>query len=299
MSSRAETKPIDESEFPAMYLSADRNSLRGQRRFLTGVRVRLVALVIAAGFGGFTITVDGADAAGIGSAVAFGCALMTELYLLKARPDRAWYDGRAAAESTKTLTWRFIVGGAPFGKDKARELEAERRLLARFEEIAGDLRGIHLLPIARQRRQITSEMRRIRELSLEERRRQYRVGRIDNQRDWYASKGRWNERRATAWAIALACLEALGLAGAILKAVGLVEINLLGLAGALVAAGAAWIQTKQYQTIASAYAVAAQELASIGTRIEWASSEAEWSHFVDQAEEAISREHTLWRASHS
>ena len=40
-----------------------------------------------------------------------------------------------------------------------------------------------------------------------------------------------------------------------------------------------------------------QELAAISGQVDWAATEPEWAHFVDQAEEAISREHTLWRAS--
>jgi len=71
------------------------------------------------------------------------------------------------------------------------------------------------------------------------------------------------------------------------------------LASALVGAGAAWVQTKQHQNLASAYEVASQELAVIGAHGDWASEEPAWAHFVDQAEEAISREHTTWRASHT
>ena len=77
----------------------------------------------------------------------------------------------------------------------------------------------------------------------------------------------------------------------------MLRIDLLGLAGAVIAAGAAWVQAKQHQTLANAYAVASQELAAISAQVDWASGEQEWAHFVDQAEEAISREHTLWRAS--
>ena len=51
--------------------------------------------------------------------------------------------------------------------------------------------------------------------------------------------------------------------------------------------------------LASAYEVASQELAVIGAHGDWASDEPAWAHFVDQAEEAISREHTTWRASHT
>jgi conflict system pore-forming effector with SLATT domain len=43
--------------------------------------------------------------------------------------------------------------------------------------------------------------------------------------------------------------------------------------------------------------VASQELSTISGQVDLTTTEEDWAHFVDQAEEAISREHTLWRAS--
>jgi hypothetical protein len=288
---------VAESEFPPLYTAADRNSLDGQRRFLNAIRLRLVMLVLAAAFGLFTWRTAGGDIAGIGAAVAFVIALLAELYLLQARPDRLWYDGRAVAESAKTLTWRYLVGGSPFGRDEVSEREAERLLLDRFRQIAGDLRGAHLVPVSAVAEQIGPAMRRLRALPLEERRELYRSERIGGQQAWYARSAHRNERRATQWSLILTSLEALGLAGGVLKATGVLRIDLLGLASAVVAAGAAWVQAKQHQTLANAYAVASQELSAISGQVGWASTEQEWAHFVDQAEEAVSREHTLWRAS--
>jgi hypothetical protein len=254
-------------------------------------------LVLAAGFGLFTWRTAGGDVAGIGAAVAFVVALLAELYLLQARPDRLWYDGRAVAESAKTLTWRYMVGGSPFGRDELSDREAERLLLERFRQIAGDLRGAHLVPVADVDDQLGPGLRRLRGLPLEERRQLYRRERIGGQQAWYARAAQRNERRATQWSLILTTLEALGLAGGVLKATGALGIDLLGLAGALVAAGAAWVNAKQHQTLANAYAIASQELATISGQVDWAGTEPEWAHFVDQSEEAISREHTLWRAS--
>lgn len=290
--------PTAERDFPAIYRAANENSRDGQRRFLTSMRIRLAALIVAAGFGAITIRAGTADLAGLVTASAFGISLVAELYLFRAKPERGWYDGRAAAESTKTLTWRFIVGGRPFGKGALGDQEAEELLLDRFNQIANDLNGIHLVPIE-DGEQITATMRQARGLPLEQRRELYREDRINDQCAWYASKARWNQARANWWSVALASLEVAGLTGAVLKAAAVVNVDLLGLVGALVAAGAAWIQTKQYQNLSSAYAVAAQELGGIRARMDWPSNEDEWSHFVDQAEDAISREHTLWRASHS
>ena len=289
---------VAESEFPALYSAADRNSLDGQRRFLNAIRLRLAMLVLAAAFGLFTWRITGgADVAGIGASVAFVVALLAELYLLQARPDRLWYDGRAVAESAKTLTWRYIVGGSPFGREEVSDREAERLLLDRFRQIAGDLRGAYLVPVSAAADQTTPSLRRLRGLTLEERRELYRDERIGSQQAWYTRSAHRNERRATQWSLALTSLEALGLTGGVLKATGVLGVDLLGLAGAVVAAGAAWVHAKQHQTLANAYAVASQELAAISGQVGWAASEQEWAHFVDQAEEAISREHTLWRAS--
>jgi SMODS and SLOG-associating 2TM effector domain 3/SMODS and SLOG-associating 2TM effector domain 1 len=299
MASRPPTVSIDESDFPALYHAAERNSFDGQRRFLTAAQLRLVMLVVAAVFGPITWRRGRADLAAVVAGAAFSAALLAELYLLRRRPDRLWYDGRAAAESAKTLTWRYLVGGNPFGLTEVSEEEAELLLLHRFRQIAAELRGAHLVPISDAADQIGPALRRVRSLPLEERRALYRSGRIDAQHAWYRGKARWNERRATQWSLVLTGLEALGLGGAVLKAMGTFGFDLLGLASALVGAGAAWVQTKQHQNLASAYEVASQELAVIGAHGDWASDEPAWAHFVDQAEEAISREHTTWRASHT
>lgn len=299
MATRPPTVTIDESEFPTLYHAADRNSLDGQRRFLTATQLRLVMLVVAAVFGLVTWRRGRADLAALVAGTAFALALAAELYLLRRRPDRLWYDGRAAAESAKTLTWRYLVGGNPFGLTEVSEEEAERLLLHRFRQVAAELRGAHLVPVSDVGDQIGPALRRVRSLPLEERRALYRRGRIDAQHTWYRTKARWNERRATQWSLVLTALEALGLGGAVVKATGALGFDLLGLASAVVGAGAAWVQTKQHQNLASAYEVASQELAVIGAHGDWASDEPAWAHFVDQAEEAISREHTTWRASHT
>jgi hypothetical protein len=139
---------VAESEFPALYRAADQNSNDGQRRFITATRLRLASLVAAAGFGLFTWRTVSGDVAGIAAAIAFGIALLSEIYLVRVRPDRLWYDGRAAAESAKTLTWRYLVGGTPLGREEASDREAERLLLDRFAQIARELEGISLIPVS-------------------------------------------------------------------------------------------------------------------------------------------------------
>lgn len=92
-------------------------------------------------------------------------------------------------------------------------------------------------------------------------------------------------------------IEVAGLIFGILKAVGVIEGDLLTFSGVILATIVAWTQTKQYRTLATAYTVTALELASVQSKITNQFNESEWAKFVNDAEEAFSREHTLWKAS--
>lgn len=288
---------LSESEFPAAYSAADRTSLEGQKKFLTATRIRLAAVLAASIFGALLSVEDLSRLAAVLAAGAFGIALVAELYLLRVRPDRSWYDGRAAAESAKTLTWRFVVGGRPFGKEEMSDSEAEALLLERLREVIAGLKSIPMVTAVPGADQLTSAMRGVRSLSLTERKHEYLAGRIEDQRGWYLSKAGNNEKLAKGWMIALSLLEGGAVVGAVLLASGTLSFDLLGVAATAVAGGTAWTQTKQYQTLASAYAVASLELADIGSRGPSVQTEEEWADFVEHSEEAISREHTTWRAS--
>ncbi|PSK87503.1 uncharacterized protein DUF4231 [Murinocardiopsis flavida] len=289
---------IQYDDFPALMRAADSNSLKGQRRYLWVTRIQLGSLVAAAGFGMLSLQGERANLVASLAAVAFAAALISEIYRLKERPDRMWYAGRAVAESAKTLTWRYMVGGAPLAIKDMDSDRATELLLQRFTEIEHDVEPIWLVPAQGAPDQVSAAMRQVRELPLAERRELYLRERIDDQRSWYAVKSRWNARRSTLWSVCLAAVELAGLTAGILRAAGMVDVDLLGFAAALAAAGAAWMQAKQHQSLATAYAVASHELAAIRARMGQQTREEEWAMFVSDAEEAVSREHTLWRASH-
>ncbi|MFA1544788.1 DUF4231 domain-containing protein [Actinomadura chokoriensis] len=289
---------LAESHYPALFQAADTSAISGQRRLLVATALRLVALLTAAVFGTVTLKAGQVDAAALVAATGLGIGLVVEVWLLTERPDRQWYESRAAAESAKTLAWRFAVAGQPFGADDVDERAAEALLLHRFSVIRGNL---HSLVVAGDSGdlQVTDQMRELRASALEARRDAYRIGRIEDQRRWYARRSAQRGRSVTRWSVLLASLEALGLVAAVLNAVGLIGLDLPGIAGAVAAGGLAWVQTRQHQQLATAYAIAAQELAEIACRVDWPETEADWAHFVDEVEEAISREHTLWWASHA
>ena len=78
---------------------------------------------------------------------------------------------------------------------------------------------------------------------------------------------------------------------------GLIEFDVLGVCATLAAAIGAWLEMGQHESLARAYAIAAHELAAIRDLVPWQETEEDWAQFVGSAEEAVSREHTMWRAS--
>jgi SMODS and SLOG-associating 2TM effector domain 1 len=92
-------------------------------------------------------------------------------------------------------------------------------------------------------------------------------------------------------------IEVIGIICAIWKAVGTLQGDILTFSGVVIAAITAWLQAKQYRTLATAHTVTFLELASIHSKLPHQQNEAEWATFVSDAEEAFSREHTLWKAS--
>lgn len=281
-------------DFPASHITADAASLEGQRRFITSTRIQLLLLVIASAAGAFSWTVNQRwDGAALLAGVAFLAAAVLRTILIRGRPHRAWYDGRAAAESIKTLAWKYSVAGDPFLSTNAASDDVFRRLssdvLASFATLGA--------PPTPASKEPTESMRALRSAPLEARRSAYGKERIADQQDWYQHKADWNKQRARFWGALMLSLQVAAAVGAFLKGFGVFDIDLFGIAGAAAASAAAWLETKQHHVVARAYRVAAQELSAIVALIPEQKTEEAWGRFVAEAEEAISREHTMWKAS--
>lgn len=139
-------------------------------------------------------------------------------------------------------------------------------------------------------------MQALRDTPFPARRAAYIKGRTEDQHKWYAQKAVFNRARATGWRVALVAAEVMALVLASLRVFGNWQVDLAGLMAALIAAGGAWVAVKQYASLAAAYSIAAMELALQSDKLNDV-SEADWPLVAADAEEAISREHTMWLAS--
>lgn len=290
---------LTESDLPGLYQDANRNSLKAQQKYLLFTKLGLIAAIVAAAAGATSVVVASADIGGIVATFAFVSAIVLRSLLLKETPEKIWYEGRAGAESAKTTAWRYAVGGDPFGKSLT-DSETRKHLIERLREISEGLDPQSIVSSSGEPLpNITEGMTNLRQKPLQERIDAYREGRVKDQKDWYSRKAELSNRRAKQWNAILITIEIFGVLAGILKATNIIDIDLLGLTAALVAAGGSWLQTKQHSNLAEAYTVAARELSYIDSLLASCTKEQEWSNFVDEAEEAISREHTLWIASRS
>lgn len=286
-------------DFPEAFNSADAFSLQGQHRTIRGTSARLLLAMVA------TLCLSLAplwpteisdhreiEVTGIVAAMLFLVAFIVELWQLKLRPEQDWYDGRAVAESAKTLAWRYAVGGDPYPLD----LETAEEDFARDVRALGtDLEALR--PAVARGSSPTQWMVGLRGTDLITRSDAYLRQRVRDQEEWYTRKAEYNRRRARMWSLTLLSAEALGVVLALLKSLSIVRIDLASLAAAVIASGVAWLGLKQHEAIGAAYALASSELGSVHVRLLEVESEARWAEEVGSAEEAISREHTMWRAS--
>ncbi|MEU7106237.1 DUF4231 domain-containing protein [Streptomyces sp. NPDC046215] len=272
-----------------VFQAADTASLAGQRSYMTGTKWRLLLAVLAAALAAVDMTT--AVAAVL---LAFLATVCLEVWMLAERPERAWYDGRALAESTKTLAWRYAVGGEPFSADLPGPLAA-RRFHERLEVLLREAPSSSIAPVGSMA--ATDAMNRLREGDFASRKRSYIEGRIEDQQRWYGAKARLNTRLAHRWRLALIAVEGLGVLAAALRLTGVVEFDLPGVLAAVLGAGAAWFAVRQHESLGRAYTFAATELSIVHERLALTCDEAAWAREVADAEEAISREHTMWRAA--
>ncbi|MGY2067016.1 DUF4231 domain-containing protein [Blastococcus sp. SYSU DS0619] len=277
-----------------MFKATDESSKRGRQSTFRRMAVYLGLLVLAAGgaAGNWESNDAQFDIGALVAAAGFLAALVLGLSTAARRPEAQWYEGRAGAESVKTLAWRYAVGGEPYPVGAP---DADARLLKRLSSIPDQLPGIAWEPVT-PTEQITGAMRALRASTWEERWEAYVQGRVVDQLEWYSKKATAHRDRERRLGIAVAVVTGIGAAAALAQVVNWLELDLMGVLAALAAAIAAWGQAQQHRTLATAYSLAAQELAMVRDQLQTLHSEADWPAAVDDAEEAISREHTMWLA---
>ncbi|NKS61880.1 DUF4231 domain-containing protein [Rhodococcus hoagii] len=286
------TSPED-IKLPGIHDAASDASGRGQKIYVRLSAIRLISLVAAALAAALSFAIGSFDFSGLLLLMAFVTAAVAELALIRFQPERDWYAGRAVAESTKTLAWRFAVQGEPFGPT-VEEADAEALLRTRVTEVLQ--RGRDRINLGPGEAIITQRMRELRRSPFQVRKQVYLAHRTEEQQAWYSSNAKKNEVRATFWRYTLLAGELLAVVAAAVTLGRDEPFDFAGLVAAFVAGGAAWLSLKQHSQLTSAYRVAAGELGVQADVLRGVTID-DWPQAVADAEEAISREHTMWLAT--
>jgi hypothetical protein len=293
MASIPELTPGD---FPQVFRAADATAISGRRRYMSQTGARLLLTVAAAVFGVKAVTLGKSevDWAALAASGAFFSALALDAFLLHGKPERDWYDGRALAESAKTLTWKWAVGGHPYPIG----LPNDALLFANDLRELRTSSGIEdLAPVVGS--SVPQALRALRNSPLRDRKEAYLEYRLEDQSRWYANRSKKSKKRATKWRAALLTLEIIGGITGLLKAVGVVDVPIDAIVATGMGAIGAWLEAQQHDQVGTAYAVAVADLSDARVRLEISADEDTWAQAVNDAEDAVSREHTRWRASRS
>jgi hypothetical protein len=285
-------------EYPALYSASDAASFRAQHTHYRFLKSQLFLFLLVSISAALTPAVPVQHQQDLSLLVTlFLAAGLIMMWIARARRyEKVWFDCRAIAESVKTTAWRYSMRARPFGDDAPGN--TDRALLAALHEIRQTWPGLEShITSAGDAAELTAQMRRLRASPLNERRTFYVTARVRDQRAWYASKCVLNRRRAGQWFWITLLLQA----GALLLAAlqvryGMARISPISPLMTVAATAVAWSQARRHEELVQSYGLATHELRSLEALADSTTTEDAFQDYVEQAEEAISREHTMWCA---
>ena len=283
---------VQSIEFPSLQTAAGAKAAGYQGQYLGLIRLEYMLLV-----GASILSLDFSEEAIYFAAYALIFILAVAVMLVRslARPEQNWYKARAAAESIKTSSWRYMMKAHPYEdapsinvpNTRFREyLKSLTQTNSVFKEISGDALV-----------QVTSSMQGVRCMSFEGRKMLYIESRISEQAHWYVNKAKSNRRSFRIWVISSCTLYGVAIALSIYHvAVPTlrhfpVEPIILGASFIL-----GWLQIKKHSELAAAYTLTAVEIGLTKEAVSDVQGEQAFSDFVNDTELVFSREHTQWVA---
>jgi len=286
-------------DFPGLYQASDKASLSAQKNYKNIIAYDLITMIIASGLAIYNFKqVEPKLFVYVVSGIFLLISFALTLIIRTKKFEDVWYQGRALAESCKTLSWRFITCSESFENNLTKQ-EVKDYFISRVKELSNEFKELNeslnakivVLPI------VTEKMWEIRNLNTLERKQYYIENRINDQKDWYATKAEFNKTKYNNWFLVIIVSQLI----AIISVAFLIKYpdsnwNLVGLFTTISASAISWLQLKQHQELKQAYTTAAQELNFIQASFGNINTDLELAEFVLDSENAISREHTLWLA---
>src|SRR5260221_3490932 len=108
---------IGREDLPGIYYSASDASGTAQNTFLLLIKINIGFLIILTMLSGINISVIGEKYRYL---IPFASAILMLISIIitfatdLGKYEKKWYDGRAIAESLKSLSWKFMMKAEPF-----------------------------------------------------------------------------------------------------------------------------------------------------------------------------------------
>lgn len=293
---------MKDEDFPNYFQASDKASNNSQKYYLYVVRVDLISMIIAAAFAIFNYQLEERKLfLHILTGLSLSIGVIATIILLCKKFEDYWYQGRALAESCKTITWRFVSRAEYFEREEIDldEIQVRNKFIERIKSLANEFPELKKIMSSKilSKSIITDKMLEIREWNLEERKDFYTQERIIDQKEWYSDRAYENKKAYNFWFGFIIISQVI----AIFSTVYLIKYpesnwNLISLFTTLSASAISWLQIRQHQALKQAYTTAAEELNYIQELAKDIITEEDFAEFVLDSENAISREHTVWLA---
>jgi ABC-type transport system involved in cytochrome bd biosynthesis fused ATPase/permease subunit len=285
---------MNDNHYPNIFRISDRKSKSSQNLFIRLNQLILVILIISAAT---SIVTPALNWITVLTSILISISTILTILILIVKPEKTWYEGRAIAESTKSLTWKFMMGTKPFNFEQNNE-EAELNLINNLKKIVGQRKDFFVLVGSdfSNDDQITDVMTNSRNLPFQDKIKIYAKDRIEEQRNWYAKEAKKNMKFKNVSFTFLILFQILAVVSLVLELYSTINISLSPLLACFSTSAIAWLQLKRFQELSESYSITSTELNFIKSKLRHIQNEQDLENFVDDSESAISREHTLWLA---
>jgi len=286
---------VDDRDLPGLYQIANGSSNSEQNKYFIALASYLILLFVAAIYASYDHDYPN-PIYKITSAILFFATLAIIIWMRIIKPEANWYNGRAVAESVKTRAWRWMMKAEPYDSSNAEDmrkhfvhdlkeiLKQNESLIAKFS-ISASVDD-----------PISEKMLQVRSLPMSDRITVYRRERITNQALWYTTKVKRNKKSASfcfGLSVVLHALAIFLLLYNIMESEMILHIEVIAVAATSVLS---WLEAKKHNELSSSYALAVHDITLIKSDTSIFNTEAEFSIFVLNCENAFSREHTQWFA---
>lgn len=286
---------MNREDYPQLYRAADALSIKYQKRHYILLALYLGLLIVGTclSFGDATICTNSiALVVFILSAVVY---IFSKLY----NPLSLWYNGRAVAESVKSMTWKWMMMASPYNYQPYGC--CSRQLIQDLRELLKENKPlfIHYQDEEESDRfyTISQKMKEVRHFSSSQKLVFYNKNRVDEQLRWYRRNAKYKHRYYLCYSSFIGCCYVVVVVLMIMSIVNPEKSYPVEILATVIAASISWLEAKNYNELSNAYSLAVSDISLIKKDpLEGQVSEDEVSEYVINSENAFSREHTQWLA---